>query len=93
MATVLLSDWPAAGKGSVFVSLYQGNTADACSSPPLQTETAAVLNDPGLWRATFSGLAVGSYEVQALFNGAKGPMSTPCGRSALKVVSAPGNGQ
>lgn len=92
-ATVLLSDWPAAGKGTVVVSVYEGGTSDACSSPPLRTEMAAVLNEQGLWRAAFAGLAVGSYEVQATFAGDAGPMSTPCGRSALKVVPAPGSGQ
>ena len=93
-ATVLLSDWPAAGPGTVTISVYSGDTSNACSSPPLRTEAAAVLiNDPGLWRATFSGLVVGSYEVQATFAGKAGPMTTPCGRAALKVVAAPGSGQ
>ena len=94
-ATVLLSDWPATGKGMVFVSVYQGDNVDACSSPPLMTKPAAAgaWGDPHEWSATFVGLGVGSYEVQATFSGAKGPMSTPCGRAALKVVPAPGSGQ
>lgn len=95
IATVLLSDWPAAGKGTVFVSLYQGDNADACASPPVvtKTATAAYRGAPATWAATFPGLGVGSYEAQATFFGANGPMSTPCGRAALKVVAAPGSGQ
>lgn len=47
----------------------------------------------GLWRATLSGLGIGTYELQAQFVGAKGPMTTPCGHSFLKVVAAPRNGR
>ncbi len=94
MATVLLADWPGAGKGTVFVSVYSGETSNACSSPPLVTKVATVLPGvPATWSATFPGLKVGSYEVQAAFSGKAGPMSTPCGRSTLKVVAAPGSGQ
>ena len=94
-ATALLSDWPAAGKGTVTISLYSGSNVDACASPPLVTKTAGAGwgGVPYEWSATFSGLVVGSYEVQAVFAGKAGPMSTPCGRSALKVVPAPRTGQ
>lgn len=94
-AIVLLSDWPVAGKGTVSVSVYQGDTADACSSPPLRTETATAADrdGPATWSTTFAGLRVGSYEVQATFSGKAGPMTTLCGRSFLKVVTAPGSVQ
>ena len=92
-ATAALYDWPAAGPGTVTISVYSGFTADACASPPLRTATAAALDSSGLWRVTLGGLAVGTYELQAQFSGAVGPMSTPCGRSVLKVVAAPGSGQ
>lgn len=91
-ATAALYDWPAARPGTVTISVYSGSTGDACASPPLRTATAAALGS-GLWRATLSGLVVGSYELQAQFIGAVGPMSTPCGRAALKVVTAPGTSQ
>ncbi len=93
-ATVLISDWPDAGKGKVSVSVYQGDTVDACSSPPLRTETAAALpGAPGVSSATFAGLIAGRYEVQASFVGPVGLMSTPCGGNALKVVAAPRSAQ
>lgn len=94
-ATVLLSDWPAAGKGTVTVSVYAGFTSNACASPPLmaKTATASYRGAPATWSATFGDLAVGSYEVQAVFVGKAGPMTTPCGRAGLKVVAAPGSGQ
>ena len=92
-ATAALYDWPAVGSGEGTISLYSGATANACASPPIRTTTAAVLDSSGLWRATLSGLGVGSYELQAQFAGAEGPMSTPCGREALKVVAATGTSQ
>ena len=94
-AIVLLTDWPAAGPGTVTISVYPGSNVDACSSPPRVTKTADAGwgGVPSEWSATFSGLVVGSYEVQAAFVGKAGPMSTPCGRDALKVLAAPGNGQ
>lgn len=94
-AIVLLSDWPAAGPGTVTLSVYLGSNVDACSSPPLMTKTAGAGwgGVPYEWSATFDGLGVGSYEVQAAFVGKAGPMSTPCGRAPLKVLALPGSGQ
>lgn len=92
-ATATLYDWPAAGSGKVTISVYSGDSANACASPPVRTTTAAVLGGSGLWRATLSGLGAGTYELQAQFVGAQGPMSTPCGRAALKVVPPSGSAQ
>lgn len=86
----IMSDWPGAGQGTVTISVYVGSTANACASPPLATRTAAAA-DRGTWSTTFGGLATGTYELQAIFDGARGPMVTPCGRSSLTVGAAPGS--
>ena len=72
--------------GTIIFDVYSGSTSAACTGTPVATQTVTLPTAS----ATFgSGLAAGSYEVQATYSGDAnnaGPVSSPCGSEPLTVT-------
>ena len=73
--------------GTITFNVYSGSSSESCTGTPVATQTVTL---PTL-STTFSGLAAGSYEVQATYSGDSnnaGPVSDSCGEEPLTVSPA-----
>lgn len=91
--TARLSGATSGATGSITINLYPGNTAAACKAgPALSSSTAGPATDgDGTYSATFSSLAAGSYELQAVYAGDPSKDLTNnslCGSELLTVGGA-----
>jgi uncharacterized repeat protein (TIGR01451 family) len=78
--------------GSVAYNLYSGNSASVCTGTPVQTLTKTVAGGV-VPNATFTGLAAGNYEIQAVYSGDPSTFnlgaSSACGTEAFTVNAQP----
>ena len=90
--TAILSGATSGATGTITISAYSGTDVDACVADHLMSsETASPATDGnGSYTATFSGLAVGSYEFQAKYAGDVNnlPSESRCGSEPLTVNKA-----
>src|SRR5207245_862650 len=77
--TATLSGSSAGATGAITISVYSGSDASACVVGNLvQSKTATpATNGDGGYTATFSGLAAGNYEAQAVFARDANALPTP----------------
>src|SRR5207245_2647236 len=91
--TATLSGSSAGATGAITISVYSGSNASACVVGNLvQSKTATpATNGDGGYTATFSGLAAGNYEAQAVFAGDANDLSatSACGSEPLLVQNQP----
>jgi hypothetical protein len=90
-----LSDASSAA-GTVAYNLYSGSTSTVCTGTPVQTVTETVAGGV-VPNGTFTGVATGSYEIQAVYSGDPATfnqgVSSDCGTEAFTVNTAgPGGG-
>src|SRR5207245_2083551 len=88
-----LSGSSAGATGAITISVYSGSNAKigrAASRDRSKTATPATNGDGG-YTATFSGLAAGNYEAQAVFAGDANDLSatSACGSEPLLVQNQP----
>jgi hypothetical protein len=88
--TATLSGATSGATGAITISAYSGSNVDACVARNLvgSSETASPTTDGnGSYTASFSGLAVGSYEFQASYagDGNNSPATSGCGSEPLSV--------
>jgi hypothetical protein len=86
--TATLSDATGSASGNITISVFSGSNVDACSGTAIASETASPTTDGnGSYTASFSGLAVGSFEFQASYagDGNNSPATSGCGSEPLSV--------
>ena len=89
--TATLSGATSNAGGSITISVYKGSDASACVVANLATSQSVPVNGNGGYPATFSGLAAGNYEAQAVYSGDANNLtaSSACGSEPLLVENQP----
>ena len=86
--TATLSNASSSANGAITINVYSGSTSASCTGTPVASKTATpATNGNGNYTATFSGLAAGSYEFQAVFaaDSSDTGATSACGTEPLTV--------